>query len=155
MSILVANTRFGAVRGIELTGKYEGITTFRSVPYAAPPVGELRFRPPVDPYPWKGELDASQGAPKAMQETSATGLTIEPWASDFYYLGTPPMSEDCLYLHITTGAADPSERRPVFMWFHGGGLASGYYTEIEFDPSELARKGIVVVSVAQRLNVFG
>ena len=155
MSILIANTRFGAVRGAALTGKYEGIVTFRSVPYAAPPVGDLRFKPPVDPYPWKGELDASIGAPKAMQETFATGITMEPWASDFYSLGTPPMSEDCLYLQITTGAADPSERRPVFLWFHGGGLASGYYTEIEFDPSELARKGIVVVSVAQRLNVFG
>ena len=155
MSILVARTKFGLVRGAALSGAYDGITTFRSVPYAAPPVGELRFKPPVDPYPWKGELDVSMSAPKAMQETSATGLTIEPWASDFYSQGNPPMSEDCLYLHITTGAADPSERRPVFMWFHGGGLASGYYTEIEFDPSELARKGIIVVSVAQRLNVFG
>ena len=65
------------------------------------------------------------------------------------------MSEDCLYLHITTGAAEPGEKRPVFLWFHGGGLSSGYYTEIEFDPAELARKGIVVVSVGQRLNVFG
>lgn len=154
MSIIVANTKFGAVRGIGLTGKYEGITTFRSVPYAAPPIGDLRFRPPVDPAPWKGELDATMTASKPMQPTSS-GLSMEPWASDFYYLGNPPMSEDCLYLHITTGAADPSERRPVFMWFHGGGLATGYYTEIEFDPSELARKGIVVVSVGQRLNVFG
>ncbi len=152
--IKIAKTRFGDVGGIELTGKYAGITTFRSVPYAAPPVGELRFRPPVDPYPWKGVLDATMTAPKPMQETS-TGLTMEPWASDFYYRGNPPMSEDCLYLQITTGAAEPGEKRPVFMWFHGGGLSSGYYTEIEFDPSELARKGIVVVSVGQRLNVFG
>ena len=149
-----AQTKFGVVRGIELTGKYAGITTFRSVPYAAPPIGDLRFRPPVDPEPWIGEWDASLGASRPVQETG-TGLTREPWVSDFYYMGTPPMSEDCLYLHITTGAADDTERRPVFMWFHGGGLASGFYTEIEFDPSELARKGIVVVSVAQRLNVFG
>ncbi|MBR5070421.1 MAG: carboxylesterase/lipase family protein [Oscillospiraceae bacterium] len=149
-----AQTKFGVVRGIELSGKYAGITTFRSVPYAAPPVGELRFRPPVDPEPWVGELDASLGGPRPVQETGE-GLTREPWLSDFYYVGTPPMSEDCLYLSITTGAADDTERRPVYMWFHGGGLSGGYYTEIEFDPSELARKGIVVVSVAQRLNVFG
>ncbi len=149
-----AQTKFGVVRGIELSGKYTGITTFRSVPYAAPPIGDLRFRPPVDPEPWIGELDASLGAPRPMQETGE-GLTREPWVSDFYYVGTPPMSEDCLYLSITTGAADDTERRPVYMWFHGGGLSGGYYTEIEFDPSELARKGIVVVSVAQRLNVFG
>ena len=149
-----AQTKFGVVRGIELSGKYAGITTFRSVPYAAPPIGDLRFRPPVDPEPWIGELDASLGGPRPMQETGE-GLTREPWVSDFYYVGTPPMSEDCLYLSITTGAADDTERRPVYMWFHGGGLSGGYYTEIEFDPSELARKGIVVVSVAQRLNVFG
>ncbi len=152
--ILLAKTRFGDVRGAELTGKYAGITTFRSVPYAQPPVGALRFRPPVDPEPWDGELDATHTAPRPMQE-STSGLSMEPWASDFYYLGNPPMSEDCLYLHITTGAAEPGEKRPVFLWFHGGGLSSGYYTELEFDPSELARKGIVVVSVGQRLNVFG
>lgn len=154
MSIISASTKYGKVRGAALDGKYEGITTFRSVPYAQPPVGELRWQAPVDPEPWVGELDATHFASRPMQENE-TGLTMEPWASDFYYMGSTPMSEDCLYLHITTGAADPSERRPVFMWFHGGGLTSGYYSEIEFDPSELARKGVVVVSVGQRLNVMG
>ena len=149
-----AQTKFGAVRGIELSGKYSGITTFRSIPYAAPPTGELRFRPPVDPEPWVGELDTSLGAPRPMQETG-DGMTREPWFTDFYYMGMPPMSEDCLYLSVTTGAVDDTERRPVFIWFHGGGLSGGFYTEVEYDPSELARKGIVVVSVAQRLNVFG
>ena len=113
-----AQTKFGVVRGIELTGKYAGITTFRSVPYAAPPIGDLRFRPPVDPEPWIGEWDASLGASRPVQETG-TGLTREPWVSDFYYMGTPPMSEDCLYLHITTGAADDTERRPGQRLLHG------------------------------------
>lgn len=155
MSILIANTKYGKILGSELHGKYEGITTFRSVPYAQPPVGELRFRSPVDPVSWMGVLDATMFASRPMTSSMVNALNREPYGSDFYYKGNPSMSEDCLYLHITTGAADPSERRPVFIWFHGGGLISGYYSELEFDPSELARKGIVVVSVGQRLNVFG
>ena len=154
MSILIADTEFGSVIGAELTGKYEGITTFRSVPFAAPPVGDLRFRPPADPEPWSGDLDATHFAPKPMQ-VNGNNLVAEPYKSDFYVEGTYPRSEDCLYLHITTGAADPSERRPVFLWFHGGGLSTGHYAAPEFDPAEFARKGIVVVSAAQRLNVFG
>ena len=153
MAFRFAKTKFGDVHGEELTGKYEGIAIFRSVPYAAPPVGELRFRDPVDPEPWSGSLDTTQFASKPMQPTQ-TGLSMEPWASDFYYMGTPQMSEDCLYVSITTGAKE-GEKKPVFMWFHGGGLASGYYSEIEFAAEELAKKGIVVVSVGQRLNVFG
>ena len=154
MGIGIVETKYGKLLGEELTGKYEGITTFRSVPYAAPPVGELRFRPPQDHEPWKGVLDATHFASRPYQQMGS-GLSFEPWASDFYYEGYPPMSEDCLYLHITTGARDSSEKRPVYMWFHGGGLATGYYSEIEFDPCELARKGIIVVSVGQRLNIFG
>lgn len=154
MGIGVITTKYGKISGEELTGQYAGITTFRSVPYAQPPVGALRFCDPVDPEPWEGVLDCSHFASRPMQETGS-GLSMEPWASDFYYLGNPQMSEDCLYLHITTGAQSAGEKRPVFLWFHGGGLATGYYSELEFDPSEMARRGIVVVSVGQRLNVFG
>lgn len=154
MAIDIVTTKYGQMKGEELTGKYAGITTFRSVPYAQPPVGELRFRDPVNPAPWVGVMDVSHFAGRPYQEME-TGITTEPWASDFYYQGNPPMSEDCLYLHITTGAQSPEEKRPVFMWFHGGGLSSGYYSEIEFNPAELARKGVIVVSVGQRLNVFG
>ena len=154
MGIGIVTTKYGQILGEELKGKYAGITTFRSVPYAAPPVGELRFRPPQEHEPWTGVLDTTHFASRPYQQMG-TGLSFEPWASDFYYDGYPPMSEDCLYLHITTGAQSPEEKRPVFMWFHGGGLATGFYSENEFDPSELARKGIIVVSVGQRLNIFG
>jgi para-nitrobenzyl esterase len=80
---------------------------------------------------------------------------FEPNYSDFYYRGHPEMSEDCLYLNVTTGAVSPDEKRPVYIWFHGGGLFNGYSYIYIFDPSELARKGVVVVSVGHRLNLFG
>ena len=155
MAIGIVQTRYGKVSGVELSDpEYTGITLFKAIPYAAPPVGELRWRPPQDPASWDGVRKCDKYAPMPMQ-LSNTGLRMEPWASDFYYMGVPEMSEDCLYLSIATGASSAGEKRPVYIWFHGGGLSSGYYYEIEFDPCELAKKGIVVVSVGQRLNVFG
>ena len=139
-----AQTKFGVVRGIELSGKYAGITTFRSVPYAAPPIGDLRFRPPVDPEPWIGELDASLGGPRPMQETGE-GLTREPWVSDFYYVGTPPMSEDCLYLSITTGAASDTEQHlPV----GSGDLHRGILRQIVV--AEHGENGVLFVQKADQ-----
>ena len=154
MAIGIVTTKYGKLKGAELTGEYEGITVFRSVPYAAPPIGNLRFAPPQDHAPWTGVRDTTHFAPRPYQ-AMGEGQNFEPWASDFYFDGYTPMSEDCLYLSIATGAKTPDEKRPVFMWFHGGGLSTGFYSENEFDPSELARKGIIVVSVGQRLNIFG
>lgn len=155
MSLNQVKTRYGVLQGEELCGRYEGITTFRAVPYAAPPVGKLRFMPPADPEPWEGVRDCTKFAPRPMQP-NIDFSRAEPYGKDFYYQKPyPERSEDCLYMQITTGAASPEEKRPVYMWFHGGGLAMGYYYEIEFDPSELAKKGVIVVSVGTRLNVFG
>jgi len=154
MSIGIVTTEYGQIEGEALRGEFEGITTFRSVPYAAPPVGHLRFAPPEDHEPWPGVLDTTHFACRPCQMIGR-GPSFEPWHTDFYFDGHTPMSEDCLYLHITTGAASPEERRPVYMWFHGGGLSTGYYSEVEFDPCVLAKKGIVVVNVGQRLNIFG
>lgn len=147
-------TRYGKVSGIELNGKYSGITMFNGIPFAAPPIGELRWKPPVDPASWDGVRECISYAPTAIQPTGGD-LNSEPWNSDFYYAGARPMSEDCLYLNVTTGASSSEEKRPVFMWFHGGGSDHGYSYEQEFDPRELARKGVIVVTVPQRLGVFG
>ncbi len=148
----IIQTKYGKVQGEQIGS---GLTTFRSVPYAKPPVGELRFADPVDMDPWEGVLDCTQFAARPMQpgfDMSASPL----YGPDFYYKKpAPERSEDCLYMQITTGAESAEEKRPVFVWFHGGGLSMGYYFEIEFDPEVLAKKGIVVVSVGQRLNVFG
>lgn len=150
----IVNTKYGKVSGIELSGRYSGITMFNGIPFAAPPVGQLRWKPPADPSCWDGVRECISYAPTAIQPTGGD-LNSEPWATDFYYAGARPMSEDCLYLNVTTGAAEPGELRPVFMWFHGGGSDHGYSYEQEFDPRELARKGVIVVTVPQRLGIFG
>ncbi len=146
----IISTRYGKLSGVE----EKGVTLFKGIPYAAPPVGELRWKPPVDPQPWEGVRACDTYAPRAMQPV-IEGISFEPYASDFYYMGEPKTSEDCLYLNIATCAENADEKRPVYMWFHGGGLSTGYSYEIEFDPTVLAKKGIIVVTVGQRLNVFG
>ena len=156
MSLGVVKTKFGQVRGMEiLSGKYEGISWYKSIPYAAPPIGELRWRPPQDAKPWSGVRDCSEFPCRPMQVGKNVILKHEPWTGDFHFDAYPDMSEDCLYLSVATDAQTAEENRPVFVWFHGGGLSRGYYFEVEFNPCELAKKGVVVVSVGSRLNVFG
>ena len=89
--------------------------------------------------------------------------TADHWGPEFYYDfleedDDPEMSEDCLYLNVTTASTDATvatDKRPVYVWFHGGASMHGYSYEPEFSPEELAKKGVVVVSVAYRLGVFG
>lgn len=150
MALEIVSTKYGQVRGVI----EEDVLLFKGVPYAAPPVGELRWKEPQDPAPWQGVRDCDTYGPRPVQPSQG-GLGFEPWASDFYYMGYTAYSEDCLYLNIATDAQSPEEKRPVYMWFHGGGLSSGYSYEVEFNPAVLAKKGIVVVTVGQRLNVFG
>ena len=154
MSIGIVETKYGKVQGSCGKGeKYAQVTLFNSIPYAAPPVGELRFKPPVKPVAWEGVRDCSGYGGRPWQNIEGM---IEPYESDFFFnKDVPAMSEDCLYLSVATAAQSAEEKRPVYMWFHGGGLVQGWYYEPEFDPSEFARKGIVVVSVGQRLGAFG
>jgi para-nitrobenzyl esterase len=149
----VVSTRQGKIRGVELKGKYKGIMQFRGVPYAQPPTGNLRWMPPEDPSGWDGTRACDTYAPAAMQKKSADPNSVVDL--EYHYRGWPTFSEDCLYLNITTGAKQAGEKRPVYIWLHGGALTSGYSYEIENDPSELARKGVVVVSIGHRLGVFG
>jgi para-nitrobenzyl esterase len=155
MSIEIAKTRYGVLQGVKSTGKgFEDIVSFKGIRYAAPPVGELRFKPPEAPECFDGVRLCDTYGPRPMQPQMGD-LGNEPYSSDFYYDGFPEMSEDCLFLNVTTGAVSADEKRPVFMWFHGGGLATGFSYEHEFESSVLAKKGIVVVTVGQRLNVMG
>jgi para-nitrobenzyl esterase len=150
MSIGVVETRHGRVRGVELDGQYQGVTLFKGIPYAAPPVGLLRWAPPADPVPWGRVRTCDEYGPAAVQK-----FLTDNHSKEYYYLGTPPMSEDCLYLNIATGVKPAGELRPVYMWFHGGGLTNCFSYEVQFNPAELAKKGIVVITVGQRLNLFG
>ncbi|MCI8895273.1 MAG: carboxylesterase/lipase family protein [Lachnospiraceae bacterium] len=155
MGIGIVTTKYGKMQGVEAAeGKYAGITYFKGVRYGATTAGENRFKPPVDQEPWAGVRICDTYRDRAMQP-SMGGLAEEPYRSDFYFEGFPQASEDCLFLNVTTGAQSPEERRPVYIWFHGGGLGGGYSYESVFENSELARKGVVVVTVGHRLNVFG
>lgn len=123
----------GTVRGESA----EGVRVFRGVPFAQAPVGPLRFLPAQKVNPWKGERDATRFSAAPMQPTQ---LEV-------------PHSEDCLYLNIW--APEGSGPFPVFVWIHGGGFTGGYAFEPPYDGAAFAREGIVCISVAYRLGVFG
>ncbi|MFE9132586.1 carboxylesterase/lipase family protein [Streptomyces sp. NPDC007355] len=135
-------TRYGQVRGTagERADDYLGI------PYAAPPVGGLRWKPPAAPARWTGVRDASAPGNPCMQTDSST-----PWG-DLAGPGTP--SEDCLYLNVHTPAEPSLRDRPVMVWIHGGGFTIGSGTF--YDGGELAARGdVVVVTLNYRLGAFG
>ena len=150
MAIGIVETKYGKIEGEEYAGEYQGITVFRGIPYAAPPVGELRFRPPQKPMNWAGVRKCTSFGPAPIQ----TMLT-DRHEREFYFQGTPEMSEDCLYLNVCTGARCSKEKRPVYIWYHGGGLTNCYSYEVQFNPQVLAKKGIIVVTVGHRVNLFG
>lgn len=130
------------------------ITVFKGVPFAAPPVGELRWRPPQPCKDWEGVYKAYTFAPISIQATP--GLNPDNiYTKEWHVDPNVPMSEDCLYLNIWTPAKRPDEKLPVMVWIFGGGLQVGYTSEMEFDGERIARRGIVFVSVNYRLNVFG
>lgn len=143
------------------TGVVEGIpaadpriTAFKGIPFAAPPVGDLRWRAPQPAKPWDGVLRADHFGPIAMQEVP--GENPEAFYSKEWHVDPQiPMSEDCLQLNVWTPAKTGEENLPVMVWIYGGGLQCGYPAEMEFDGERIARRGVVLVSVNYRVNVFG
>lgn len=137
----VAHTSYGALRG-DANG---AVVVFRGVPYAAPPTGKNRWRPPQPAVPWTGLREATAFGAIAPQDISPERLTKRGLT----------MSEDCLTLNIWTPAAD-GNHRPVLVFLHGGGQAQGHGSAPLLDGSRLARRGdIVVVTVNFRLGVLG
>ncbi|MBU6297393.1 MAG: carboxylesterase/lipase family protein [Alphaproteobacteria bacterium] len=122
----------------------DGVRVYKGLPYAAPPIGDLRWREPAAVIPWSGVRAVNAFAPNCLQPK--VFHDIDPF--------NPSMSEDCLYLNIWT-AAKPGEARPVFVWIHGGGYQAGYGAEPRHDGTVLAEKGLVVVTINYRLGVFG
>jgi para-nitrobenzyl esterase len=130
------------------------ITSFKGIPFAAPPVGENRWRAPQPAKNWDGVLKAFAFAPISMQAKTVIdekNIYTREWAVD----PEIPMDEDCLYLNVWTPANRADEKLPVYVWYFGGGLQEGHPAEMEFDGERIARRGAVVVTVNYRLNVFG
>ncbi len=122
----------------------EGVRAYKGIPYAAPPIGDLRWRDAQPLAPWKGVRAVDRFAPKCLQPKRYKDT--DPF--------TPSMSEDCLYLNVWT-AATPGESLPVFFWIHGGGYGAGSGSEPRHDGVALAKKGVVVVTINYRLGAFG
>jgi len=140
---LQVRTDSGILEG--MVGTAPGVRVFEGIPFAAPPVGQLRWREPGPVAPWEGVRKATQFGPRAMQ-----GAIY----SDMIFRDDGP-SEDCLYLNVWTPAASAGDRLPVMVWIYGGGLKAGSSSEPRQDGGDLARKGVVVVSMNYRLGVFG
>jgi para-nitrobenzyl esterase len=131
----------GIIRGVVATG---GGAVFKSIPYAHPPVGDLRWREPMPVKAWSGTRDATQFGAICLQNPSA----IIPNAADI-------ASEDCLFLNVWTPEWPVRSRRPVLFWIPGGGNINGGTSESRHDGSHLSRRGIVVVTINYRLGSFG
>lgn len=128
-------------------GNSAGVTVYRGLPYAAPPVGRLRWAPPQPAAPWQGVRAAAEFGFTCLQPPRAPGSV--------YYTPPKPMSEDCLFLNVWTAAKAPGEKRPVMVWIHGGSLTHGSGDAGTYDGGNFARKGIVAVTINYRLGIFG
>src|ERR1700722_245274 len=133
-------TESGMISGVSASG----LSVYKGVPFAAPPVGDLRWRAPIPAAPWIGTRKADAFAPACMQ----VGVSMPG--------ETPPVvSEDCLYLNIWTPAKSAKEHLPVIVWIYGGGYIRGSSSMPLYWGDQLAHKGVVVVTIAYRLGPLG
>jgi para-nitrobenzyl esterase len=138
-----ARTTDGVIEGVvSADGK---VRTYKGIPYAAPPVGALRWRPPQPVQPWTGVRNAVEYGARPMQGRIFPDL--------FFHDGGP--SEDCLYLNLWMPEKPPQARLPVMVWIFGGGFVSGSSSEARLDAGNLSKKGVLVVNFNYRLGVFG
>jgi para-nitrobenzyl esterase len=141
-----AQIRQTAVTGGAIAGSVaDRVSVFKGIPFAASTAGPRRWMPPQSVEPWQGVRQANSYAPACMQDPAmmrGLGDTIE-------------VSEDCLYLNVWTPAAGPGEKLPVMVWIYGGAFAAGATSSALYDGANLARRGVVVVSVAYRVGPMG
>ncbi|WP_459788309.1 carboxylesterase/lipase family protein [Alteriqipengyuania sp. 357] len=141
--VAVVETSAGAVEG----SLDDAIASYKGIPYAAPPVGDLRWKPPQELAGWDGTLDATAFGPACYQPT------VSGAASSIYQDETGPLSEDCLSLNIW--APQDATTAPVFVWIHGGALVSGTSRFGMYDGTRMAQQGAIVVSINYRLGALG
>jgi para-nitrobenzyl esterase len=151
VAILVTATTQAQIQTAKVTGGTvegvvnDGIASFKGIPFAAPPVGELRWKSPQPVIPWKGVKRTVEFAPGPMQDLNM-GASLG---------GPQKISEDCLYLNVWTGAKNSREKRPVMFWIYGGGFGAGRNSFPKVDGTNLARKGVVMVSITYRVGPLG
>lgn len=148
-ALLETSTKDGKVKGIRNTDRT--VTSFKGIPFAAPPVGDLRWREPQPVKPWLGVRMCDQFSASPYQNKPAP---FAMWTEEF--IAPPePLSEDCLYLNVWTPAQSPKDKLPVLMWIYGGGFVSGSAACAVYDGEALAKEGIIFVSINYRVGVFG
>jgi para-nitrobenzyl esterase len=135
-------TDSGLVSGVP--GSTDEVRVYKGIPFAAPPVGDLRWREPRPPSHWDGVRKADAFSPACMQQQRFAAAA-----------SGPAPSEDCLYVNVWTAAKSASERRPVIVWTYGGAFTGGAGSLAMYDGDALARKGAVVVTYNYRLGIFG
>jgi len=142
LSVAAALAEPVKLAGGQVEGTVEsGLTVYRGIPFAAPPLGELRWKPPQPAASWQGVRTADKFAPGCMQS-----------------MGPPPpsgLSEDCLYLNVWTPAKAAKDRIPVLVWIYGGGFNGGATSIPDYSGERLAKRGVVLVSIAYRVGVLG
>lgn len=146
---MIVTTRYGMIEGIT----EKGCEIYKGIPYAKPPVGKLRFHKPQKPESWEGILHATRFCFRSMQGPDRGGFYHKEFYSnpDFEV----PMSEDSLYLNIWVPENKPEERLPVAVYVHGGAFMGGAGSNLPFVCHELAKSGVIVVTINYRLGAFG
>jgi para-nitrobenzyl esterase len=127
------------------------IARYLGIPYAAAPIGGLRWRPPQPVVPWQGILETTHFAPACLQPLPPPGSFYQKE----FFLTSERQSEDCLYLNVYSPSHASADRLPVMVWFHGGGFTQGSGSLQSFDGDALARKGVVLVTINYRLGPLG
>lgn len=155
MSIKIAETNCGRVEG----SRQSGFTVFKGIPYAKPPVGSLRWCAPQPVNHWEGIYQAMKFPCKSMQQEDVipkgeeTPFYVKEFHDDAGF--EVESSEDSLYLNIWTPADTKEDRLPVAFWIHGGAFEGGYGSEKEFDGESFCKRGVILVTINYRVNVFG
>lgn len=149
----VLNVQGGRIQGVP--SNKEGVVVFKGIPYAAPPLGELRWQPPQTVQSWEGIRVCDTFGPICPQPGNKPGTF---YGDEFYWAGTPEESEDCLYLNVWAPAKSlgkPGSALPVALWIHGGAFMNGYGYEVTMDGDEWASRDVILVTINYRLGNFG
>ena len=149
----VVSVEGGQLQGIP--SEASGVVVYKGIPYAAPPIGDLRWQAPQPVQPWDGVKVCDTFGPIAPQPGNKPGTF---YGDEFYWMGTPEESEDCLYLNVwapESAVGRPKSKLPVALWIHGGAFMNGYGYEVTMDGDQWAKRGVILVTINYRLGTLG